>query len=296
MPAPRPGNANAFIEQQLDVRIEAIESHFDSHALSFNGPLLFNVDDVIRNSIEDRLKVGPKKNKLVFIVTTTGGYIEVVQRIVETTRKHYDLVDFIIPNHAYSAGTVLAMSGDAIYMDYYSRMGPIDPQVENPDGVFVPALGYLEKYDELVKKAQDKTITTAEVQLLIKGFDQAQLYGFEQAREMSITLLKKWLVAYKFKNWTKTKTRGKTVNKAMKTNRAALIARNLNNTKKWHIHGHGISMEVLEKEIKVLIDDFGKDEELSNKIRDYHDLLDDYMSKLGTRGVVHVQGSFNPFM
>ncbi len=30
-------------------------------------------------------------------------------------RHHYKCVDFIVPNSAYSAGTVLAMSGDAIY-------------------------------------------------------------------------------------------------------------------------------------------------------------------------------------
>jgi len=51
------------------------------------------------------------------VLTTGGGSIEVVQRIVDVFRQHYTLVDFIVPNYAYSAGTVLAMSGDAIYMD-----------------------------------------------------------------------------------------------------------------------------------------------------------------------------------
>ena len=60
--------------------------------------------------------------------------MDVVQRVVDTLRRHYNLVDFIIPNYAYSAGTVLAMSGDAIHMDYYSRLGPIDPQIETERG------------------------------------------------------------------------------------------------------------------------------------------------------------------
>ena len=34
------------------------------------------------------------------------------------------------------------MSGDAIFMDYFSVLGPIDPQLPKGD-TMVPALGYL---------------------------------------------------------------------------------------------------------------------------------------------------------
>ena len=294
MPEPIPSNANEFIENQLNERIKEIEKFFSSDCISFSGPILFGVDNLIRNSIE-RKKTNSIKDKLVVILTTTGGYIEVVHRIVDTLRHHYNTVDFIIPNYAYSAGTVLTMSGDSIYMDYYARLGPIDPQVANLSGKQVPALGYLEQYDRLIKKAGDGKITMAEVQLLINGFDQAELYQYEQARELSISLLKEWLVKYKFKNWKKTETREKTVTKRMKTTRAAQIARNLNKTEKWHTHGHGISMEVLRKDLKLKIDDFGIKPNLDKKIRDYYNLLDDYMLKMGNKGVVHINGLYQPF-
>ena len=51
-----------------------------------------------------------------------------VERTVGIIRQHYFQVDFIIPDKAMSAGTVCALSGDNIYMDYYSQLGPIDPQ------------------------------------------------------------------------------------------------------------------------------------------------------------------------
>jgi hypothetical protein len=82
----------------------------------------------------------------------------------------------------------------------------------------------------------------------------------------------------------------------MKVTRAEEIARNLNDTKKWHTHGYGISMDVLSKDLKVLIDDFGEDDGLSAIIRGYNDLLSDYMRKLGMKGVVHVSDTFIPFM
>jgi ClpP class serine protease len=69
----------------------------------------------------------PLRKKLAVLLTTGGGVVEVLPRIVDTFRRHYDVVDFIVPNYAFSAGTVLVMSGDAIHMDSYSRLGPIDP-------------------------------------------------------------------------------------------------------------------------------------------------------------------------
>jgi len=295
MPKPT-GSANEFIEQELDARVAPLEDRFGADVITFCGGLFFSVDDILRAAVERKFQERPKRNKLVIVLTTGGGYIEVVQRIVDVLRRFYKLVDFVVPSYAYSAGTILAMSGDAIHMDYYSRLGPIDPQVQNRAGRQVPALGYLERYDELIKKAQNGTISTAEVQLIIDGFDQAELYKYQHERELSIALLKLWLVKYKFKNWKITRTRGLPVTRKMKGDRAEEIARKLNDTRKWHTHGHGISMDVLERDVNVLIDDFGKDPNLSEKIRAYHDLLSDYMVKRGATGVIHFKGHYRPFM
>jgi hypothetical protein len=290
------GSADNFIKRQLNSRLGTLEETFKAHVITFCGGLLFGVDDLIRGAVEKRCQQKPLRRKLVVILSTGGGYIEVVQRIVSTLRQHYRLVDFVVPNYAFSAGTVLVMSGDAIYMDYYSRLGPIDPQVQSQGGRDVPALGYLERYNELIIKAHDHTITNAEVQLLVDGFDQAELYQYDHARQLSIALLKDWLVKYKFKSWKITRTRKIKVTKAMKVRRAEEIAEKLNDTKRWHLHGHGISMAVLERDVKLLIDDFGKDRELSKKVRGYHDLLADYMTKRRTRGVIHSTEEYLEFM
>lgn len=297
MIGPMPLNANEFIEHQLDQRASALQELLNGDVLAFSGPIVGGVDDVFRDVVEAKRQQQPidqRSDRLIVVLTTPGGYIEVVQRIVDTLRHHYEYVDFIIPNYAFSAGTVLVMSGDAIYMDYYSRLGPIDPQVETSSGRMVPALGYLIQYERLVEKARQGKISLAEAQLLIDGFDQAELYQYEQARELSITLLKEWLVRYKFKNWTTTQTRHRQVTRAMKTRRAASIARELNKTEKWHVHGHGISMDILTRDLNLLIDDFGADPQLCAAVKQYHTLLDDYMMKRGNRGVVHTVGKYLP--
>ncbi len=133
-----------------------------------------------------------------------------------------------------SAGTVLVMSGDEIWMDYYSTLGPIDPQVDRADGSKVPALGYLTQYERLIGKSSRGELTTAELSILIQNFDLGELYYYEQARELSIALLKEWLVKYKFKNWKKTKTRGLRVTQQMRRARAEEIGMKLNNPDLWH--------------------------------------------------------------
>lgn len=253
------------------------------------------MDDYVRDFAESLFRRPNKRGRLVVVLTTSGGYIEVVQRIVETLRHHYGSVLFVVPNYAYSAGTVLAMSGNEIHMDYYSRLGPIDPQVSSDSGKFVPALGYLAQWERLLQKARDGKLTQVEMQLMIQGFDQGELYAYEQARDLSIALLKDWLVRYKFATWIKTETTKKTVTAKMRSARAVRIARILNDTEKWHSHGYGISREVLQRDVGLRIDDLDVNPARCAKVRAYHGLADDYMRKIRANGTLHIVGAHMAF-
>ena len=287
-----PADANKIVEQQLDYHLGEIENETTSDALVFNGPLVDGLDDFVRDAVEAR-KGSSTRNKLSVLLETSGGYITVAQRIADTFRAHYNVVDFIVPNYAMSAGTVLVMSGDAIYMDYYSVLGPIDPQVPNKDGRWVPALGYLHKYKALIDKSKTKKgLTEAELAYLLARFDPADLYSYEQARELSIKLLKQWLVKYKFKDWNRTEKRGKKVTPKMKTRRAEEIAKILNDTRLWSSHARPISMEVLKKDVNLKIEDFATNAKLSNHIKCYHQLLRDYMAKTRSIFATHVLGRY----
>lgn len=259
--------------------------------LAFCGPIVHGVEDYLRDVIED---ISTRREKLVVILETEGGFIEVAERIANVIRRHYKIVDFVVPNFAMSAGTVLVMCGDAIHMDYFSVLGPIDPQTERPDGRLIPALGYLEKYDALIKKSKQGKLTTAEMTFLVSKFDPAELYYYEQSKRLSDSLLQKWLVKYKFKNWVKTATRGRTVTAAMKKARAKQIADKLNDTKEWCSHARGISLEVLRNDLNLQIEDFGEKAETNRCVREYYKLLRDYMAKRGHRWVIHSHQNYTP--
>ena len=166
---------------------------------NYFGPIVDGQENSILGIIEDLAKTPDKRDCLAVILTTTGGSAAAVERYVNIIRHHYDRVIFIVPDCAYSAGTIFCMSGDSIYMDYFSVLGPIDPQVLNKEGRWVPALGYLDKINDYMRKAKEGTLTNVEAEIL-KNFDLAELRSFEQAKDLTIDLLKKWLVKYKFKN------------------------------------------------------------------------------------------------
>ena len=270
-------DSNRIIEAQLDERAGVLEEAAGADVLSYLGPMFKPGDEVLKDVIE-RMKRGKRRRTLMVLLETAGGLITVAERIALIFRHHYRRVNFVVPTYAMSAGTVLVMSGDSIYMDYASTLGPIDPQVRARNR-WVPALGYLEQYRRLIKKSADGTLTTAELAYFIQNFDSAELYQYEQERELSIALLEEWLVKYKFKNWKVTETSKTKVTREMRKKRANEVAEKLNDTKRWHSHGRGITMQVIRRDLKLLVDDFEADPAIAQPIHDYFRLLQDYQTR-----------------
>jgi hypothetical protein len=282
--------ANHIVEQQLRQHLGELEAIFNADAVTFYGPIYYGIESLIRDAVEARK---PKRPRLVVVLETEGGSIEVTQRIADIFRHFYTAgVDFLVPDHAMSAGTVLALSGDSIHMDYFSVLGPIDPQVQNKEGRWVPALGYVHKYNDLIKRA--KKLTAAEITFLVSRFDPGDLYAYEQARDLSEQLLKEWLVKYKFKNWERTETHKRKVTKQMKEKRAKEIAGKLNDTSKWNSHARPLTMEVLRRDINLKIDDFGANDNLNKVVKCYYRLLRDYIAKRASIWAIHTLDEYKP--
>lgn len=278
---------DAAVKAQLDWHLNEISKTLNADVVAFVSPILPELDLHLRDAIE---AVGERKNSISVILDTPGGIVEVVERMVATLRSNYQDVTVIVPDRAMSAGTIFALSADRIMMDYFSCLGPIDPQIEK-DGKLVPALSYLNQFERLNKKAEDSELTTAEYALLSK-LDLGELYQFEQARELSVELLVKWLSRYKFKGWKKTETSGKKVTNDMKQERAQEIADLLNKTERWHSHARGIDVGTLRDEVGLRIDSLEDEPKLHGFTRMYFDLLKDYMRRQETYSFVHTRGYF----
>lgn len=271
-----------------------LQTHFGCDVLAYMGPIypaaITNYREVIESLKAIQRPPHHDATKLVIVLTTPGGVVETVEKMVEITRHHYADVSFVVPEMAMSAGTVWCMSGDRIWMDYASSLGPIDPQVQSQmaNGGLVPALGYIDKVNELIAKANSNQLSAAEV-IMLKGLDLAELRRFEQARDLSISLLKQWLVRYKFKNWThhRTNNPGNQVTQQEKEARAEQIARDLMNNNRWNSHARMISMATLKADLRLEIDDYSAVAPLRDNVKIYNTLLAEYLERQAAPMIVH---------
>lgn len=274
---------DATIKDFLIKKLVMLEKEFDADVIFYLGAIEAKALRSFRDLIEylrAEIDEAPK-DRLVIFLNTAGGSAEIVEKMVDIIRYNYREVYFVVPEFAMSAGTIFCMSGDRIYMDYSASLGPIDPQVWNGKR-WVPALGYLDKVEELLRKAQNGTITDAEF-LILQAQDLAELSRYEQAKELTITLLKKWLVEYKFKDWnvheTSPELMGQQVTQEEKEARAKEIADALGNNKKWHSHARMLNVDTLKREIRLKIEDYSSNPELRALVRSYNDLLTEFVNR-----------------
>lgn len=177
-------------------------------------------------------------------------------------------------------------------MDYFSVLGPIDPQIPRQDGTFIPAQSYLDKVSEFISKSQQGILSNAELVMLSK-IDLADLRMYEQARELTIDLLKRWLVKYKFRTWVQHRTnpnkKGLTVTYDEKLSRAEQIAEQLSDSNLWKTHARGLDINILRDELRLDIIDYGQDNELALRLRGYFGLLSDYIRRNSLPLFVHTR-------
>tara|TARA_R110002111_G_scaffold252026_1_gene316642 strand:+ start:87 stop:950 length:864 start_codon:yes stop_codon:yes gene_type:complete len=274
------------IKETLNERLRKIEEYFDADVVFHYGEIHPSLEKSFRDFIEQLKKDAEfDRERLVIFLNTPGGSAETVEKMVSVIRFHYKEVYFVVPDYAMSAGTILCMAGDKIYMDYSSSLGPIDPQVYNGKN-WVPALGYLDKVEELISKSANDELTEAEF-LILQKIDLAELRSYEMARNLTVALLKEWLVNFKFKNWDTHSSTGQPVTKGEKEDRAEDIANKLSNNSIWHSHGRSIGIETLTSFLKLKIEDYSDNEELRELIRDYNDLICEYILRSGGKAFVH---------
>lgn len=213
---------------------------------NIKAPISINYDDDLPfcemiNSIDKNI------NEIDIILATPGGSAQQVAKFVDKLRPRFEKISFILPNMAMSSGTIFAMSGDEIIMGPNSYIGPIDPQVPNKDGFYVPAQAILtliedirERGEQLLQKGQNPPWTDLQI---LKQIDGKEIGNALNASKYSIELVEEFLYKYKFKSWTNHSTSGKIVTDQEKQDRAKQIASDLCDHSQWLSHSRGITRE-----------------------------------------------------
>lgn len=201
----------------------------------------YNIQDILRES---------KHKKLDFYIETPGGSGEAAEEIAKFLRKKFDEVNFVIAGEAKSAGTILVLSGDNIYMTDTGSLGPIDAQVKIGRSI-VSAHDYKEwvnqKRDEAAKLGSLNPFDAVMVAQISPG----ELYGVINSLEFAKDLVKVWLEQYKFKNWTVTKKNKTPVTDEMRRNRAHEVAEMFCDHTTWRTHGRSLKIEDLKEVLEI---------------------------------------------
>ena len=275
-------HTQSFFNHYLNI----VESLLQADVITIYSQMYAGLENTVRTAIE---LIQNKKNRIAIVLDTTGGYVEVVERMVFIIRKYYPEVYFIVPDRAMSAGTVFVMAGDQIYMTYSACLGPIDPQVQK-SGRFVPAKSYLNMYLRLYKKAKTGQLNAAEF-VLLNNLDPGELYEFELADRLSRKLLTDWLSTYKFKDWINKDT-GEPVSPAEKKQRAEEIALALGDPEYWASHSRMINRDTLTNpagKIKLKIEKIEENQDLRSALDAYSRLITDYMHREQLTLFVHTR-------
>lgn len=196
-------------------------------------------------NIQDILRESSAKN-IDFYIETPGGSGEAAEEIAKFLRKKFNLVNFIIAGEAKSAGTILALSGDNIYMTDTGSLGPIDAQVRMGRST-ISAHDYKEWVDSKREEAAKNGKLNPFDAVMVAQISPGELYGVINSLEFAKDLVKSWLEEFKFKNWTKTRTNGKVVTEEMRKNRANEVAEMLCDHTTWRTHGRSLKIEDLQE-------------------------------------------------
>jgi len=94
------------LKQLLNSKLGALEGYLNADVLVYFGDLGPLPPNMFTKLIEELKNDKVKHDKLYVILTTRGGSAETVERYVNILRYHYAEINFIVPDYAYSAGTI----------------------------------------------------------------------------------------------------------------------------------------------------------------------------------------------
>ena len=138
------------------------------------------------NSINDK--------KVDVLLHSPGGQADATERIVGILRNKFDEVNFLIPHSAYSAATMLALSGNHIILHPSAVLGPIDPQING-----VPARSIKNGFEKVKKKIAEEGPESLPAYIpLIEKYSIDLLELCDDSEKLSQKLVGMWLKEYMF--------------------------------------------------------------------------------------------------
>jgi Serine dehydrogenase proteinase len=273
------GLSPAQHQQDRLAKIREIQSHSGRplilYAANFikGGAIPNNsIDDTDITAFSDLIQ-GVSPPTLDVILHSPGGLAESAERIVALLREKFTDIRFIIPHTAYSAATLIALSGNVVLMDDRSALGPIDPQIlwQDPNTgakYFVPTQTIIDGFERARKALKADSDSFQAYLPMLSKLDLHMFEICENAEKLSRQLARTWLTNYMLKGHKDAKKR------------ASKAAQYLSDHRHRLSHRRGITIGAAQKILNVF--DMRQDPKLRDLIWELYCALEFFIDNTDT--------------
>ena len=103
------------------------------------APIYRYIDIEDSEAIIRAIRTTPPNMPIMMILHTPGGLVLAASQIARALKAHPAKKVVVVPHYAMSGGTLIALAADEIIMDPNAVLGPLDPQLGGPGGMYLPA-------------------------------------------------------------------------------------------------------------------------------------------------------------
>jgi len=170
------------------------------------APILIDINDV--DGFTDLVNHINSSDSIDVLIHSPGGRPDATERIVYILRSRFREVNFLIPHSAYSAATMLALSGNNIILHPSATLGPIDPQING-----IPARSIKRGFEKVKRIIMEEGPEALPAYIpLIEKYSLDLLELCDDSEKLSKELVGTWLKQYMFKDKANPNTIKKAVN------------------------------------------------------------------------------------
>lgn len=109
------------------------------------------------------VRLTPDDMPIDILLHTPGGLVLASEQIACALTRHKGPVTVFIPHYAMSGGTLVALAADQIVMDPNAVLGPVDPQLGDPQHGYYPAASILAALEQPNANREDSTLILGDV-------------------------------------------------------------------------------------------------------------------------------------
>lgn len=162
-------------------------------SMPLGAPNFIDLSDV--DGFTDLVNAVKGSKSVDILLHSPGGRPDATERIVSILRNSFDEINFLIPHSAYSAATMLALSGDSILLHKSATLGPIDPQING-----IPARSIRRGFEKAKERIKSEGPESLPAYIpLIEKYSLDLLEQCEDSEKLSKELVTNWIKTYMFK-------------------------------------------------------------------------------------------------